>query len=64
MGYRRVFDRFFLEMYGDMFVEGGYWYKNVEIELFFCMIFFIVMEGKMNIVNDDVKYLFTKKEER
>ena len=64
VGYRRAFDRFLLETYGDTFAEGGYWYKNAEIEPFFRMILFIATEGKMNIANDDVKYLFTKKEER
>ena len=64
VGYRKAFDRFLLETYGDTFAEGGYWYKNAEIEPFFRMILFIATEGKMNIANDDVKYLFTKKEER
>ena len=64
VGYRKAFDRFLVETYGDTFSEGGYWYKNAEIEPFFRMIVYIATDGRVNIANDDVKYLFTKKEER
>jgi hypothetical protein len=26
LGYRKAFDRFLVETYGDTFAEGGYWY--------------------------------------
>lgn len=64
VGYRKAFDRFLLETYGETFAEGGYWYKNAEIEPFFRVILYVATEGKINLANDDVKYLFTKKEER
>ena len=64
VGYRKAFDRFLLETYGETFSEGGYWYKNAEIEPFFRVILYVATDGRVNIANDDVKYLFTKKEER
>jgi len=64
VGYRKAFDRFLLETYGETFAEGGYWYKNAEIEPFFRVILYVATDGRVNIANDDVKYLFTKKEER
>jgi len=64
VGYRKAFDRFLLETYGQTFSESGYWYSNAEIEPFFRTILYVATDGKVNIANDDVKYLFTKKEER
>jgi len=64
VGYRKAFDRFLLETYGQTFSESGYWYSNAEIEPFFRTILYVATDGKVNIANEDVKYLFTKKEER
>ena len=64
VGYRKAFDRFLLETYGQTFSESGYWYSHAEIEPFFRTILYVATDGKVNIANEDVKYLFTKKEER
>jgi len=64
VGYRKAFDRFLVDTYGKTFEEGQYWHKNTEIEPFFRMILYIATEGALNISNEDVKFLFTKKEER
>jgi len=64
VGYRKAFDRFLVETYGETFEEGHYWYKNAEIEPFFRAVLYVASDGRLNLANDDVKYLFTKKEER
>ena len=64
VGYRKAFDRFLVETYGRTFEEGNYWYKNAEIEPFFRAVVYTASDGRLNLANDDVKFLFTKKEER
>ena len=54
LGYRKAFDRFLVETYGDTFGEGGYWYENARVEPFFRVLFHIATEGRVHLDHDAV----------
>ena len=64
LGYRKAFDRFLVETYGETFAEGGYWYENARVEPFFRVLFHVATEGRVHIDHDTVNQLFCKREKR
>eukprot|EP00227_Mantoniella_beaufortii_P021342 CAMPEP_0197584568 /NCGR_PEP_ID=MMETSP1326-20131121/7142_1 /TAXON_ID=1155430 /ORGANISM="Genus nov. species nov., Strain RCC2288" /LENGTH=413 /DNA_ID=CAMNT_0043148955 /DNA_START=277 /DNA_END=1515 /DNA_ORIENTATION=+ len=64
LGYRKAFDRFLVETYGDTFGEGGYWYENARVEPFFRVLFHIATEGRIQLSEEAVNLLFCKREKR
>ena len=64
LGYRKAFDRFLVETYGDTFAEGGYWYENARVEPFFRVLFHIATDGRVQLDPDAVNALFCKREKR
>ena len=64
LGYRKAFDRFLVETYGDTFAEGGYWYENARVEPFFRVLFHIATDGRVQLDHDAVNTLFCKREKR
>lgn len=64
LGYRKAFDRFLVETYGETFAEGGYWYENARVEPFFRVLFHVATEGRVNLDHDTVNQLFCKREKR
>jgi len=64
LGYRKAFDRFLVETYGDTFGEGGYWYENARVEPFFRVLFHVATDGRIKLDHDAVNNLFCKKEKR
>jgi len=64
LGYRKAFDRFLVETYGETFAEGGYWYENARVEPFFRVLFHIATDGRVQLDHDSVNALFCKREKR
>ena len=64
LGYRKAFDRFLVETYGDTFAEGGYWYENARVEPFFRVLFHVATEGRVSLDHEHVNALFCKREKR
>jgi hypothetical protein len=64
LGYRKAFDRFLVETYGETFSEGGYWYENARVEPFFRVMFYIATSGRVQLDHDEVNALFCKREKR
>jgi len=62
--WRRAFDRFLVETYGNTFSEGMYWYENARVEPFFRVLFHIATEGRVQLSEDAVNALFCKREKR
>ena len=64
LGYRKAFDRFLVETYGETFAEGGYWYENARVEPFFRVLFHVATDGRVRVDHDVVNALFCKREKR
>ena len=64
LGYRKAFDRFLVETYGETFAEGGYWYENARVEPFFRVLFHVATDGRVRMDHDVVNALFCKREKR
>ena len=64
LGYRKAFDRFLVETYGETFAEGGYWYENARVEPFFRVLFHVATDGRVRVDHDAVNALFCKREKR
>ena len=64
LGYRKAFDRFLVETYGETFAEGGYWYENARVEPFFRVLFHVATDGRVRVDHDAVNAMFCKREKR